>query len=680
MPVLRSFTGRALISGVALKALALAGTAFGLPVGLALVDRIADLALLVGVGGVVFALLRLARRRLLWRVRRQLIISYIFIGFVPVLLLAAFFLLAGLLLFANIGSYFLQESVTLVVAEAQEAAEDGARAVSTAADPQALQNALAQVVAERRQAFPGVSLTVVPAATCGAPAVAAGTGTSGAWAHQPAPTALPVWVPCQTRTTVVVAAADTGLFVPRAVVRAVVPVTITGRRGLLVLDVPLEAALRVRLGPASGVEVGRVTAPPPPSRRGPPPRQSAPPTTEDARLTEVVRWVSFVGYTEWDTGRPGTAGVVLGLNIGRLYTRISATPLADLGNFTLGQLLLGGLLIVAVLFLIIQVVAFVLGVSLARSITGSVHALSEGTERVRAGDFSHRIQVQRRDQFGDLAESFNTMTASIETLLVERAEKQRLEQELRIARQIQMSLLPQGLLTLPGLVVAGHCEPAREVGGDYYDFLPLGPSRAGILIADVAGKGTSAALYMAELKGVVHSLSRRCASPRELLIEANRIIAPHLDDRSFITMTYAVVDCDARTFTYARAGHCPLVYVRGPGHTGDGPRSAVLAPSGMVLGLKIDGGEMFARVLEEVTLPLGHEDVIVMFTDGITEAMDTQGEYFGESRLQTLVEAHGHGDVETLRERILRDIEDFTGEAPQHDDMTMLVLKVESPR
>src|SRR4029077_19538904 len=134
-----------------------------------------------------------------------------------------------------------------------------------------------------------------------------------------------------------------------------------------------------------------------------------------------------------------------------------------------------------------------------------------------------------RDQLGELSTSFNSMTSSIEDLLRQKAEKERMEQELRIARSIQMSLLPQGPVTMRGVSLTAHCEPAREVGGDYYDFLPIDDHRVGILIADVSGKGTSAALYMAELKGLMLSLSERHASPRLLLIDANRIIAPHLD-------------------------------------------------------------------------------------------------------------------------------------------------------
>jgi len=269
-----------------------------------------------------------------------------------------------------------------------------------------------------------------------------------------------------------------------------------------------------------------------------------------------------------------------------------------------------------------------------------------------------------------------------------KAEKERLEQELRIARQIQMSLLPQGPLRLDGLSVTAHCEPAREVGGDYYDYFTLGEKRVGIIIADVAGKGTSAALYMAELKGLMLSLSQLHASPRELLIRANRIIAQHLDARSFITMTYAVVDLCARTFTYARAGHCPLIYLPGPGaagqqaeggadRTNEGRRVQVQVPDGLVLGLKIDSGERFDSLLEQVTIPLGIGDVILLFTDGVTEAMNAAGEPFGEERLAALVGEHGDLPFEELRERILREIRVFIGKTALQDDLTLVVLKLD---
>ena len=268
------------------------------------------------------------------------------------------------------------------------------------------------------------------------------------------------------------------------------------------------------------------------------------------------------------------------------------------------------------------------------------------------------------------------MTASIEDLLRQAAEKKRLEEELRIAREIQMSLLPQGPLLMPGLSVTALCVPAREVGGDYYDFFPIDDHRLGVLIADVSGKGTSAALYMAELKGLMLSLSQIHTSPRELMITANRIIAENLDARSFITMTYAVIDLRARTMTYARAGHTPLMYLPGPGCAAP-RRIQVLAPDGLVLGLKLDNGEMFERLLEESTIRLNAGDLFVFFTDGISEAMNEGDDCFGEARLGQLVEEHAHLPSDELRERILREIEAFVGDAPQHDDMTMILLKID---
>ena len=338
--------------------------------------------------------------------------------------------------------------------------------------------------------------------------------------------------------------------------------------------------------------------------------------------------------------RDGTLIASMQLSVSEIYDRISAAQGARRPAVSARACSLV-LVVIGVLFLIIQALALVVGLALARSITGSVHELFAGTERVRQGDFTHKIAIRAHDQLGELAESFNSMTASIEDLLREQAEKKRLEEELRIAHEIQMSLLPQGPLVMPGLSVTALCVPAREVGGDYYDFLPLDDHRLGVLIADVSGKGTSAALYMAELKGLVLSLSRIHTSPRELLITANRIIAEHLDARSFITMTYAVVDLRARTMTYARAGHTPLIYLPGPGCE-TARHIQVLAPDGLVLGLKIDNGEMFERLLVEETMTFHEGDLFLFFTDGITEAMDAGDDCFGEARLGRIIEEHAH--------------------------------------
>jgi serine phosphatase RsbU (regulator of sigma subunit) len=314
-------------------------------------------------------------------------------------------------------------------------------------------------------------------------------------------------------------------------------------------------------------------------------------------------------------------------------------------------------------------VALVLGLLLARSITRSVHALSHGTERLRQGDFGYQIKVRSRDQLGELAESFNVMARGIDDLLRESAEKERLEEELRIARQIQMSLLPQGQVGVDGLRVAALCMPAAEVGGDYYDLLPLSDTRLGIVVADVSGKGTSAALYMAELKGLVLSLSRIYDSPGTLLKQANRILSANLDSRSFITMTYAVVDTQARTMRFARAGHNPLIQLEAASG-----RTRVLAPQG--LGLGIDPGDRFDDILEETEVPLLAGDHFLFFTDGLSEAMNASAELFGEQRLRDLLEGAPGLGSEPLKERILAEVRAFAAGTAQHDDMTMVLLQV----
>ena len=289
------------------------------------------------------------------------------------------------------------------------------------------------------------------------------------------------------------------------------------------------------------------------------------------------------------------------------------------------------------------------------------------------GDFDHQIRVRTRDQLGELGQSFNAMTDSVRDLIEQAAEKKRLEEELRIAREVQMSLLPRGTASIPGLRVTAMCIPAREVGGDYYDFARLGVHRLGVLVADVSGKGTSDAFYMAELKDLVLSLSQIYESPKQLLIEVNRIIAESIDSSSFITMMYAVIDLEKRTLTYARAGHTPLIYVS---ENGGVSSARVLTPSGLVVGL--DGFQrQFEELLEEDSLTIQEGDLAVLFTDGITEAMNEDDDLFGEDRLRQLIEENRDLSVDKLRTQILDSIEAFVGSADQHDDMTIVVLKIQ---
>ena len=703
----RTFAGRALLVGAVVKFLALVlrlvlGNASGLA---ATIDTLGDISLVAGAAVLAYRLFVVTKRRLLWRVRRRLTLSYIFIGFVPVLLIITFFLLCGVLVVLNVSSYLMQTRVRSVVDETQFLAQTAALELQQTRDAARFADALERRQASAASRYPAASYAAIPVErTCDDSAREDGSTRGlperlvvGPWAHLDPPSVLPSWIACAGYSGLVAYIAEdvtdggaesrdagSGPTRPtRLAVRAVALPDSRLPRYAVIVDVPVTSALAHQLRDDTGIELGQITAltseEAHPLRGRHVPGDEAPPRASTAAATTLLHrplpWVTFLDYRDWNTGQSGSLTASISTSIAGIYDRVSFTPNRPIQTITFGQLLLVLLGIIGGLFLVIQVVALGMGLALARSITGSVHELFTGTERVGQGDFTHKIPIRTHDQLGQLAESFNSMTGSIEDLLQQKAEKERLEQELKIAREIQMSLLPQGSLRIPGLALTGHCEPAREVGGDYYDFLPLDEHRLGVLIADVAGKGTSAALYMAELKGVMFSLSQLHRSPRALLIAADRILSRHLAKSSFITITYAVVDLKARTLTYARAGHCPLIYM--PGAYARPREVQILAPDGLVLGLQIDNGEMFKRLLEEVTLPLGPGDLFVLFTDGITEAMNPAEEYFGEQRLGALIQQQAHLPFEELRERILREVGGFVGGAAQQDDMTMLLLKVE---
>ena len=674
----QTFSGRAVAGGFIAKIVAFAlGLIAGDAGWVRVIDTFGDLAIIVGALIVMVLVSADVKQRLLWRVRRKLTVSYIFIGLIPALLIVCFFLVVGLGLFYNVSSYLMKEQLARIVEQAGFVAQSAADGIERARDVDRVRNVLEARVATLAPQYPDASIAIATAArNCGTRSLGLPPLQSlaaGAWSHTTPPLEIPRWISCEGYAGVTTYRKGGEEF---ATVRAAR--WLTGTNQLVIVDIPIDGAVaRVVRGRLGAALEGVAVATTPVDVSGPRENNEelSPVTTNwtdaDTRGPGASgnTWFALFAFNDWDAGAEKTLVISFQMNLRQIYDEIAIGLESGLEDVTVVLLLLGGL------FLVIQGVAFAMGLALARSITGSVHELAEGTERVRRGDFTGRIPITSRDQLGELSESFNSMTASIENLLQQKAEKERLEQELRIARSIQMSLLPQGTLKMPGVSLVAHCEPAREVGGDYYDFLPIDESTLGILVADVSGKGTSAALYMAELKGIVLSLSQRHRSPRDLLIEADHIISRHLDSRSFITVTYLVVDVRAGTLKYARAGHCPMVYVPGPYAERRSPQ--LMTPDGMVLGLQLDEGRTFNRLLEEVTIPLGRGDLFVLYTDGMTEAMNSAGDCFGDTRLADLIAQHADLPAEQLRERILREIDAFTGSALQQDDMTMVLLRVE---
>jgi serine phosphatase RsbU (regulator of sigma subunit) len=577
------------------------------------IDRAVNLALIVLAVATVYRVTTLARSSLLWRVSRKLILSYILVGAVPILLLVTFALVALLLVFFDISSYLVHDRVAHLTEQASVFAR------TTMFEIERAERSERDDIIQRRQSaiasrYPGVSVALMPEDE------------------------LPTWVS---------RAGFAGLVARGTMARAVVFARGHVPRDAVVVDLPVDSTVDEAALEEAGITLG------------------------ERRTRSLFNTATYVSYVDWESGTPEQTYIAMAVHVPTLYNWMGRNRESG-ANLNFNRILLYMLVGIGVLLLVIEMVALSNGLALARTITTSVDELFSGTERVKSGNFEQRITVRSDDQLGQLTASFNDMTGRIQHLLVEQDEKRRLEQELQIARDIQMSLLPQGALKAPGMSVAALCAPAREVGGDYYDFLPLADGRVGLLIADVSGKGASAALYMAELKGLMLSLSRIHTSPRALLIEANEIIANHLDSRSFITMTYAVIDRAAGTLTCARAGHTPFMRIAGGQRLVD-----VLAPDGMVLGLNLDRGERFERCLLELTLPIAGGDLLFFFTDGVSDAMDAEGSCFGESRLSTFLAAHADLTPEAIRDRLVDEIASFVQGQPQHDDITMVILKIE---
>lgn len=591
------------------------------------------------VGGALFT--TWAFRRLLWRIRTKLLVSYLFIAVVPMVLLGLLFYIAWLLFSGLVGSHLVLTELDRVGQLMEATARAALRGLP--ADAPALEKALAARLAPARELHPALRFVLVRDGRrlAGDPAL---------------PLTLPAWLDAPGFAGLVKTGDGEVL------------------RGLwhegdefLLLESPLDGKTFERLGGRTGIRMFSVGG----TVRTESDGRGVSIDIDDSNSRQLggvpaggMPFIATPERTDWATGKREPEPLTFGFQPVDLIRHLSP------GALNMGDLLVKALAIVGAVFLFVYFIALSLGLVLARSITGSIHALSVGTEKLRQGDFGHVIKVSSRDQLGELAESFNLMGRGIEDLLQQRAEKERLEEELRIARQIQMSLLPpEGAITMAGLRIAALCLPAAEVGGDYYDLIPLSPTRMGVLIADVSGKGTSAALYMAELKGLVLSLSRIYESPAKLLCEANRILSANMDSRSFITMTYAVVDTAARTMRYARAGHNPILHLEK-----NSGRTRVLTPQG--LGLGIDRGDRFEKILEEAQVPLAPGDLFLLFTDGLSEAMNTKAELFGEARLREILEQGEALSSDELKERILDEIRRFVGEAAQHDDMTMVILKV----
>jgi sigma-B regulation protein RsbU (phosphoserine phosphatase) len=247
-------------------------------------------------------------------------------------------------------------------------------------------------------------------------------------------------------------------------------------------------------------------------------------------------------------------------------------------------------------------------------------------------------------------------------------EKKRLDHDLQIARDIQRILLPSQPPPIDGFDIAGVNLPARQVSGDYFDYIVVDDERLGVVIADVSGKGVPASLIMAICRSVLRAEARLAQSPAEVLRKVNRQLYPDIKEDMFISMAYVILDHKNNHVTLSRGGHdAPLLYRAATREV------AVLKPSGMALG--IDSGDVFDRITGDFSVPLERDDCLVLYTDGVTEALDANGDEFGPERMIRSLRASAKEGAQGVINRITADVRNFAGAHPQHDDITLIVVR-----
>ena len=316
--------------------------------------------------------------------------------------------------------------------------------------------------------------------------------------------------------------------------------------------------------------------------------------------------------------------------------------------------------------MLIELAALAGSISLTRSITHAVEDLYQATRYVESGDFGHRIQIHQRDQLGALGESFNRMAASVATLITEQRQRQRLEHELAIAREVQAQLFPKDKPAVQGVEIEAICRPARVVSGDYYDFLPLGPGRLGIALADISGKGISAALIMASLQAALRSQAlfngHGPGSTAEIVGRLNQHLYRSTAPDRFATFFYGVYDAQTHRLEYTNAGHPPPLCV-------SGQKAQRLTAGGTVLGL-FDDCHYESQVID-----VAPGSLLIAYSDGVSEAENPDGEEFGDERVLNVALRSGQASAGAVLKNLLEVVDQWAGPAEQSDDVTLIVAR-----
>jgi phosphoserine phosphatase RsbU/P len=609
-----------------------------------------------------FLALRWFRSHVLWSVRNRLIVTYLFIGGVPVTLV---------LLMAFISAYFVtgQFAASLPLSAIQAQLKRLQETNSTEAQlvakrPAAKNSSRPESFMPEDAVFPGRTVLVSPEESTpkwvkdgfsnmvldqgqlflrAANIVSRGKGKVTVISSVP--------VDAKLLAPIADGLGQITLYVPRKSASGDVDIDINSRRGVVISG-----------SPAQSITAGSVGKP-------------------QNRWDRTFDYYSPLEPVDWADGNPLGTLLVGTTRVSVLYSRLSGV-MSKWASFVAIALA-----ILAITFGVIVLIALIIGLRLTRTVTYSVANLYKATQHINRGDFDHRIAVREKDQLAALQLSFNSMTESLQKLIAEQKEKERLQSELEIAHEVQSQLFPRAVSGTRTLELHGVCRPARIVSGDYYDFIALGPDQIGIAVGDISGKGISAALLMATIHSAVRAYEQEAVisvhaasgvgtmghadsartrvappSPAQMLWLLNRHLYQSTAPEKYATLFLGFYDGDRRQLTYSNAGHLPPMIL---GRHGDVRR---LEAGGMVVGL-FDGMEY-----NEETVKLSPGDLFIAYSDGMTEPENEFGE-FGEDRLLEAIAAHRDLPLDRLVAQAVAAVQDWIGSTEQPDDITLVLAR-----
>jgi len=639
---------------------------------------------IVVIANLLFHAFRYLKNRLFWRVRNRIIGSFVFVGFIPLLLLGGIIYLSAYMLAGQLAGKYLDSSLREGEQQIVEIHRELAGQIAQAGLQAAFPEIAARVASAHAQQFPSLPARLLRRGAAGSFEVLS--------KHDPQNTVKDV-VPYPGASWLGGGASFVGLLRQGGTAYMSCLRPVSGLSGVyLEVTAPLDGHFAERLQREKSIYfalMGTGQTDIVVSNRGVTisindrDKDAAPQKTEvrkavlsatdalearrrnDAR--SMIAWGMALQCRNYESGKEDYAGVAI------LYVPVGLIVDTYLGGSELqGQMILKVVYVLGIMFVAALLISLLIGITISRRITRSVHDMYRGTLALQKGDLQHRIPVRRKDQLGLLAHSFNQMSASITQLLEEVSEKKRLEQELEIAREVQATLFPKQLPHPRGMTIFGGCEPARVVSGDYYDFIVEDEAHLDIVVGDISGKGISAALMMANLQAAMRNqlLAIKSDNPAEtekslvgIMAELNQQIYGSSPSEKYATLFLSRYDAGARRLWYCNAGHLAPILLTDQG-------VQMLEPTGTVIGLLPGAG------YQAKSIDLAPGALLAIFTDGITEAVNGADEEFGTERLVEALRQSRLRAPEEVYRFVIGRVREWQGNLPQHDDMTLIVAKI----